>query len=50
VATEGTSDMPVVEGAEITKIIIAVDRIEDSLASIIGGMANCPVIAHWLQG
>ena len=58
VATGGTSDMPVSEEAALTaevlgnkvtimgaSVIIAIAGMEGALASVIGGMADCPVIA-----
>ena len=51
VATGGTSDMPVAEEAALTaeiygnEVIIAIAGMEGALASVIGGMADCPVIA-----
>ena len=58
VATGGTSDIPVAEEAAVTaevlgnmdhimnaKVIIAVAGMEGALPSVIGGLADCPVIA-----
>ena len=54
VATGGTSDIPVAEEAAKTaeilgnltaEVIVAIAGMEGALASVIGGMADCPVIA-----
>ena len=48
VATGGTSDIPVAEEAAITATvlgIIAIAGMEGALASVLGGLADCPVIA-----
>ena len=55
IATGGTSDIPVAEEAAITlahkeyitqaSVIIAIAGMEGALASVVGGLADCPVIA-----
>ena len=54
IATGGTSDMPVAEEAALTaeflgnhvvRLIVAIAGMEGALASVVGGLADCPVIA-----
>ena len=44
VACAGTSDLPVAEEAALT-VVIAIAGMEGALASVIGGLVSCPVIA-----